>query len=82
MAKTKETTRTGRANKKCREGSLAWLMARGRRGEPRIRKLSWGRLARIYDSRGADRAVRQAIEREARRCGYTPATILELNRWG
>ena len=72
---------TNTTKKRKTEGSLAWLMARGPQGEPRIRRLSWGRLARIYDSRRADRAVRQAIEREARRCGYTPATILGLNRW-
>jgi len=60
---------------------LAWLMANGRDGQPRIRKLTWGRLARIYKTRRTDRKVRPAIEGEARRCGYTPATVLVLNRW-
>lgn len=63
------------------KASLGWLMANGRDGQPRLRKLTWGRLARIYNARRADRKVRRAIEREARRCGYTPATVLGLNRW-
>jgi hypothetical protein len=63
------------------EGSLVWLMTRGLQAEPRMRRLNWGRLARIYDSRRADHAVRRAIEGEAGRCGYTPATILSLNHW-
>ena len=57
--------------------SLAWLMTRTRRGLRRIQTLGWGKLARIHSQ--GDRNDRSAIEREARRCGYEPATILGLN---
>ncbi|TWT44997.1 hypothetical protein RAS1_14170 [Phycisphaerae bacterium RAS1] len=66
--------------KTTRTNLMTWLNADGRRGR-RIETLSWGRLARIYNSRSATPAVRRAIEREARKCGYTPSTILHLNAW-
>jgi len=81
MARTNKTTKTGKANRKNGEGSLAWLMTPSRRGELRLRTLSWGRLARIYYAKKTDPAVRRAICREARKCGYEPLTILSLNRW-
>ena len=59
--------------------SLPWLMARNRTGQIRIRTLSWGRLARIYQRSGRD--IRHAIEREARRLGYRPEVVLGLNEW-
>jgi len=59
---------------------VGWLMAKNRRtGIRRIEILGWGRLAAIYDSYKPGSAVRKAINREARRCGYTPSTILALN---
>ena len=59
--------------------SLGWLMAKGRDGRRRIEKLGWKRLAAIYVAKHNDRAIRQAIQTEARRCGYTPSTILALH---
>ena len=58
--------------------SLEWLMAENR-GRPRIQGLGWKRLARIYLANRPGSAIRRAIEREARRCGYTPRTILALH---
>jgi len=58
--------------------SLEWLMAENR-GRPRIQGLGWKRLARIYLANPPDSTIRRAIEREARRCGYTPRTILALH---
>jgi len=53
-----------------------WLMGKTRLGR-RIERLGWRRLARIYEAGGAK--VRRAILNEARRCGYTPSTILALH---
>jgi len=53
-----------------------YLMAKTRLGR-RIERLGWRRLARIYEAGGA--RVRRAIRNEARRCGYTPSTILALH---
>ncbi|OPZ66456.1 MAG: hypothetical protein BWY82_03001 [Verrucomicrobia bacterium ADurb.Bin474] len=80
---TMRTTKTNQTNNQTKhtQGSLNWMMATGRKGEPRIRTLSWGRLSRIYYSKTAEQAVRRLIEREARRCGYVPEMILGLNRW-
>ena len=77
---TKTANKT-KNNKTQTQGSLKWLMATVRKGEPRIRTLSWGRLSRIYHSKTTETAVRRLIEREARRSGYVPAMILGLNRW-
>ena len=56
-----------------------WLLSRGRNGRRRIETLGWKRLAAIYESHAPGSAVRKAINSEARRCGYTPSTILALN---
>ena len=39
----------------------------------------WKRLARIYLAAKPGSAVRKAINAEARRCGYTPRTIIALH---
>ena len=59
--------------------TLGWLMAKGRTGAPRIETLSWNRLARIYRRAEPGSAIRKAIEKEARACGYTPSTIIALH---
>ena len=56
-----------------------WLTARGRDGRRRIEKLGWRRLARIYLAAKPGSTVRKAINAEARRCGYTPRTIISLH---
>lgn len=56
-----------------------WLTARMRNGRRRVEVLGWTRLAAIYYASKPGSAVRQAINAEARRCGYTPSTILALN---
>jgi len=56
-----------------------WLMARGRDGRRRIERLGWRRLARIYLAAKPGAAVRKAINAEARRCGYTPRTIIHIH---
>jgi hypothetical protein len=61
---------------KTRPETYEWLMAKTRLGR-RIERLGWDRLAHIYWASGAK--VRRAIRREARRCGYTPSTILALH---
>ena len=55
-----------------------WLTAKTRLGR-RIERLGWKRLARIYDANRPGSKIRKAINAEARRCGYTPSTILSLN---
>ena len=56
-----------------------WLMARGRDGRRRIEKLGWRRLGRIYLAAKPGGVIRKAINAEARRCGYTPRTIISLH---
>lgn len=57
-----------------------WLMAEMKNGHGRrIERLSWKRLTAIYYANRPGSRTRQAINREARRCGYTPRTILGLN---
>ena len=58
--------------------TFEWLMAKTRLGR-RIELLGWKRLARIYDANRPGSRIRMAINAEARRCGYTPRTILALN---
>jgi hypothetical protein len=55
-----------------------WLTAKMRNGRRRIETLSWRKLAAIHHYTN-DNKVWAAINREARRCGYTPATILALH---
>jgi hypothetical protein len=76
------TTRTRTTkNAKPAAGTLEWLTAVTRKGLPRIQTLSWGRLGQIYRSKQATPAVRRAIEREARACGYRPQSVMSLNAW-
>ncbi len=56
-----------------------WLTARMRNGRRRVEVLGWKRLAAIYAANKPGSAIRNAINAEARRCGYTPTTILALN---
>ena len=56
-----------------------WLTATMRNGRRRIETLGWKRLARIYLANAPGSKIRKAIDAEARRCGYTPRTILALN---
>lgn len=56
-----------------------WLTARMRNGRRRVEVLGWKRLAAIYQANRPGSAIRNAINAEARRCGYTPTTILALN---
>lgn len=83
---TKTSTRYGiyermaQAQPADRKVRLDWLMARTATGETRIRALTWGQLARIYHAKAATPAVRNAIRREARRCGYEPGMVLGLNK--
>ena len=65
--------------KNARIESLEWLTATTRNGRRRIETLGWKRLARIYAAARPASPIRKAIEREARRCGYTPRTILALH---
>ncbi len=56
-----------------------WLTARMRNGRRRIEVLGWKRLSAIYYANKPGSAIRDAINAEARRCGYTLSTILALN---
>ncbi len=68
-----------RTNAENAAATLDWLLAAGRGGVRRIEKLGWRRLARIYLAARPGSTVRKAINAEARRCGYTPRTILALH---
>ena len=58
----------------------AWLdMAMPASNVRRIELMRWNELARIYAAAKPASRVRRLINREARRCGYTPRTILALN---
>ena len=56
-----------------------WLDSRGRNGRRHVEVLGWKRLAALYYANKPGSAVRKSIEREARRCGYTPRVILAIN---
>ena len=56
-----------------------WITATMGNGRRRIEVLSWKRLAGIYYTARPSSRIRKAINIEARRCGYTPRTILGLN---
>lgn len=56
-----------------------WLNTRMQNGRRRVEVLGWKRLAAIYRAAKPGSAIRRAIEREARRCGYTPSTILNMS---
>ncbi len=68
--------------KTARKNTTNWLTARMRNGRRRIEVLGWKRLAAIYYANRPGSAIRKAINVEARRCGYTPSTILALNAEG
>ncbi len=65
-------------NKTTKPETYEWLMASTRLGR-RIERLGWKRLAKIYYTNHPGSPIRKAINIEARRCGYTPSTILSLN---
>ena len=67
------------AAKKTNIETHEWLTARGRDDRRRIEKLGWRRLARIYLAARPGSGIRKAINAEARRCGYTPRTIIALH---
>ena len=58
--------------------TYGWLMATTRLGR-RVERLGWKRLAKMYYAAKPGSKIRKAINAEARRCGYTPSTILALN---
>ena len=74
-----KTNRTRTRNRKDEGTTAAWLTARMRNGRRRVEVLGWKRLAAMYAAAKPGGAVRKAINAEARRCGYTPRTILALN---
>ena len=55
------------------------LMSRSRWGLPKVQTLGWKRLTAVYHAAKPGSKVRRMIATEARRCGYTPKTILALN---
>ena len=59
--------------------TFAWLTTRGRSGRRPVETLGWKRLAAIYYANRPGSKIRQAINAEARRCGYTPRVILACN---
>jgi hypothetical protein len=78
---TKENAMTTTKTTKASE-TYDWLTATCRNGRRRIETLGWKRLASLYYAARPDAEVRRAIEREARRCGYTPRAILGLHYEG
>ena len=62
-----------------RQATVKFLTSPGRWGRPKIETLGWKPLAAIYAATAPGSAVRKTINTEARRCGYTPRTILALN---
>ncbi len=68
-----KTTKTSDAKRAQR------LTTKGRNGRKPIQAWGWKRLARLYHAAKPGSAVRKVISAEARRCGYTPSTILALN---
>ena len=68
-----------KATKTTTRNTAEWLLATMRNGRRRIEVLGWKRLAGIYAANRPGSKIRKAINAEARRCGYTPRTILALN---
>lgn len=82
MANGKDIAMNAKANKRSRNrrgGAYEWLTTTMRNGRRRIEVLGWKRLAAIYLDARPGSPVRKAIEREARRCGYTPRVILAIH---
>ena len=77
--KTTKTIKIGGCDRPVKALTADWLTARMRNGRRRIEVLGWKRLAAIYYANKPGSAIRKAINAEARRCGYTPSTILALN---
>jgi hypothetical protein len=65
--------------KKDSDATAQWLTARMRNGRRRVEVLGWKRLGAMYFAARPGSAIRRAINAEARRCGYTPSTILNLS---
>jgi hypothetical protein len=76
---TNKTVRIAGYDRPVEAVTAEWLTSRGRNGRLHIEVLGWKRLATIYHANRPGSAVRKAINAEARRCGYTPSTILNLN---
>ena len=76
---TKSTIRIAGRGTNIAAITAEWLTARMRNGRRRIEVLGWKRLAAIYYANKPGSAIRKAINAEARRCGYTPSTILALS---
>ena len=72
-------TTTKKTTTKAKPETHAWLMATVRGGRKRIENLGWKRLAKLYHAAKPGSAIRKAIAAEARRCGYTPSTILSIH---
>ena len=68
-----------KAPKKEAPGTHAWLTATTRNGRRRIETLGWKRLASLYYASAPGSPIRKTINAEARRCGYTPGTILAMH---
>ena len=77
--KTNKTVRIAGYDRPVEAVTAEWLTSYGRNGRRHIEVLGWNRLATIYYASRPGSAVRKAINAEARRCGYTPSTILALN---
>ena len=75
----KKTVRIAGYDRPVEAVTAEWLTSRGRNGRRHVEVLGWKRLATIYTASAPGSDVRKAIEAEARRCGYTPSTILALN---
>jgi len=71
-----KTTRTNQTNATM---TAKYLTTKNRAGRRPVAALGWKRLAAIYAAARPGSAIRQAINAEARRCGYTPSTILALH---
>ena len=74
-----KTNRKAARNREDERTTAAWLTARMRKGRRRIEVLGWKRLAAMYAAAKPGGPVRKAINAEARRCGYTPRTIIALH---
>ena len=75
----KKTNRKKTQTRADERKTAAWLTTRMRNARRRVEVLGWKRLAALYAAAKPGSAVRKAINAEARRCGYTPRTILALN---
>ena len=79
---TNRTVRIAGYDRPVEAVTAEWLTSRGRNGRRHVETLGWKRLATIYAASTPGSDIRKAINAEARRCGYTPKTILALNADG